>query len=120
MELGLKMQSSENSRNCGIFGQKEQIETALDRLKVLKRQVSELRLQCEDLKRKQSSKMHSAKLCSKCSQQVELGQKVTLKDSLGNVMGLYHKDCFKTIWLSQSWKFDYSYPGFLRPSEHQR
>jgi hypothetical protein len=94
---------------------KEKVEAALARLKSLKTQVSELRAQCEALKKLESEK-HEGLTCSECGELVEQGQEVTLKDSFGKVRGHYHKDCFKAIWLSQNWTFDYSSPGFLRMS----
>ena len=53
-------------------------------------------------------------MCNECGKLIEDGQEVLLKDFYGKVKRHYHKDCFKAIWLSQTWKFDYSSPGFLR------
>ena len=95
---------------------KEKVEAALARLKSLKCQVSELRAHCEALKKLESERQ-KVLTCNECGKLIEQGQEVTLKDSFGKVKGYYHKDCFKAIWLSQTWIFDYSYPGFLRMSE---
>ena len=98
---------------------KEKVEAVLARLQSLKSQVSELRAQCEALKNLQSEKQKGL-ICNECGKLIEQGQEVTLKDSFGKVKGHYHKDCFKAIWLSQTWIFDYSYPGFLRMSEKDK
>jgi len=98
---------------------KEKVEAVLARLQSLKSQVSELRAQCEALKKLQSEKQKGL-ICNECGKLIEQGQEVTLKDSFGKVKGHYHKDCFKAIWLSQTWIFDYSYPGFLRMSEKDK
>ncbi|MBT0159853.1 hypothetical protein G4O51_07695 [Candidatus Bathyarchaeota archaeon A05DMB-2] len=106
-----------NDVHCRISAieRKERIEAALVMLQSLKNKVSELRLQCETLKKLQSEKQKDL-VCGTCGKRIEAGQEVTLKDSFGNVRGYYHKDCFKAIWLSQTWTFDYSCPGFLRLS----
>jgi hypothetical protein len=106
-----------NDVHCrrGVGERKEKVEAALARLKSLKCQVSELRAQCEALKKMESEKQKGL-TCSECGKLIEQGQEVTLKDSFGKVKSHYHKDCFKTIWLSQRWVFDYSSPGFLRSS----
>ena len=106
-----------NDAHCrsSVGERKEKVEAALARLKSLKCQVSELRAQCEALKKRESEKQKSL-TCSECGKLIEQGQEVTLKDSFGEVKSQYHKDCFKAIWLSQTWTFDYSSPGFLRIS----
>jgi len=104
-----------NDARCpsSVGERKEKVEAALARLKSLKLQVSELRAQCEALKKLESEKQEGL-MCNECGKLIEQGQEVTLKDSFGKVKGCYHKDCFKAIWLSQDWRFDYSSPGFLR------
>jgi len=94
---------------------KEKVEAALARLRSLKSQVSELRMQCEALKKKQSERQEGL-TCSECGKSIKRGQEITLKDSFGKVKSYYHKNCFKAIWWSQTWIFDYSQPGFLRMS----
>ena len=108
------MQANDIRRRSSVDERKEKVEAALAMLKSLKYQVSELRAQCEALKL-QSEKQDSL-VCSECGNLIDQGQEVTLKDSFGKVKSCYHKDCFKAIWLSQSWIFDYSHPGFLRAS----
>ena len=110
------MQVNDVRRHNSLGERKEKVEAALVRLKSLRCQVSELRAQCEALKKLESEKQQSL-TCSECGKLVEQGQEVTLKDSFGKVKGYCHKDCFKAIWASQNWTFDYSSPGFLRMSE---
>ena len=94
---------------------KEKVEAALARLRSLKSQISELRMQCEALKKQQSEKPEGL-TCSECGKLIEQGQEITLKDSFGKVKSYYHKNCFKAIWQSLTWRLDYSQPGFLRMS----
>lgn len=92
---------------------KEKAEAALAKLQSLKKQIAELRMQCEALKKRQSERQTDL-ICSECGKLIEPGQEVVLKGSFGKLESYYHKDCFKAIWLSQTWTFDYSEPGFLR------
>ena len=110
-----------NDAHCrsSVGERKEKVEDFLATLKSLKCQVSELRAQCEALKKLQSEKQKGL-TCNECGKLIEQGQEVTLRDSFGNVKSHYHKDCFKAIWLSQNWIFDYSSPGFLRMSERDQ
>jgi hypothetical protein len=110
-----------NDARCpsSVCERKEKVEAALAMLKALKCQVSELRAQCEALKKLGSEKQEGLK-CIECGKLIEQGMEVTLKDSLGKVKGCYHRDCFKEIWRSQNWRFDYSSPGFLRMSGKDR
>jgi len=106
-----------NNFQCriSVVERKEKVEAVLARLQSLKSQISELRVQCEALKKLQSERQKDL-TCNECGKPIEQGQEVVLKDSFGKVKGYYHKDCFKAIWLSQTWIFDYSHPGFLRMS----
>ncbi len=106
-----------NNVDCSISAleRREKVEAVLVRLQSLKSQVSELRVQCEALKKLQSEKPQDL-TCNECGKLIEDGQEVVLKDSFGKIKSYYHKDCFKAIWLSQTWTFDYSHPGFLRMS----
>jgi hypothetical protein len=92
---------------------KEKAEAALAKLQYLKNQISELTMQCEALKKRQSNRQRGL-ICSECGKSIESGQEVVLKSSFGKSDSYYHKNCFKAIWLSQTWTFDYSEPGFLR------
>ena len=98
---------------------KEKVEAVLARLQSLKSQVSELRGQCEALKKLQSERPKEL-ICKECGKLIEQDHEVVLKGAFGKVKGYYHKDCFKAIWLSQKWIFDYSKPGFLRIAEKDK
>jgi hypothetical protein len=113
------MQANEARHSISVSERKEKVEVALARLRSLKCHVSELRAHCEAVKKLQSEKQ-GALTCKECGKLIQQGQEVTLKDSFGEVKSRYHKGCFKKIWLSQTWKFDYSSPGFLRMSERER
>ena len=108
------MQEDDVRYRSSVRERKEKVEDVLARLKSLKSQVFELRAQCEALKKLQLEKQSLT--CNECGKLVKRGQEITLKDSFGKVKSHYHRDCFKAIWLSQNWIFDYSYPGFLRMS----
>jgi hypothetical protein len=108
---------NETHYHNSVVERKEKVEAALARLQSLKYQVTELRVQCEALKKLQSEKQKEALICNECGKLIKQSQEVTLKDLFGKVKSHYHKDCFKAIWLSQTWIFDYSYPRFLRMSE---
>jgi hypothetical protein len=109
------MQVNETSYHSSVDEYKEEVESALARAKSLKCRVSELIGQCEVLKKLQSETRKDL-TCSECGKLIEQGQEVALKGSFGKVKTCYHKDCFKAIWRSQTWIFDYSSPGFLRIS----
>jgi len=107
------MQVNNVRYRISVVERKEKVEVVLARLQSLKNQVSELRMQCEALKKLQSEEPKDL-TCSECGKLIEQGQEIALKGSFGEVKSYYHKDCFKAIWLSQTWIFDYSHPGFLR------
>jgi hypothetical protein len=109
------MQVNDVRCRVSVAERKEKVEVVLVRLQSLKSQVSELRVQCEALKKLQLEKQKDL-ICKECGKLIEQGQEVVLKGSFGKIKGYYHRDCFKAIWLSQTWIFDYSYPGFLRMS----
>jgi hypothetical protein len=92
------MQSNDDRWRSIASAHKEKVEVTLGRLRSLKSQVSELRAQCEALKNQQSE--IRGLTCNECGELIEKGQEVTLKDSFGNVMSHYHRDCFKAIWRS--------------------
>ena len=108
---------NETHYHNSVVERKKKVEAALARLQSLKCQVTELRAQCEALKKLQSEKQKEALICNECGKLIKQSQEVTLKDLFGKVKSYYHKDCFKAIWLSQTWIFDYSYSGFLRMAE---
>ena len=103
--------------DSGVVERKEKIEAALRRLKSLKSHAAELRLQCEDFRKQRLVEQSVTLVCSECGKQITHDQEVTLRDSFGKVKSYYHRNCFKAIWLSQIWRFDYTSPGFLRLSE---
>ena len=107
-EPGLKMQVNNVRRHLTVDERKEKVEDALATLRALKWRISELRAQCEVVKEKRKEGYNGALLCSDCGKLIEQGEEVTLKGSFGEVKSHYHKDCFKRIWLSQNWRFDYS------------
>lgn len=107
------MQANEAHLLSSFDDRKEKVKAALVKLQSLKSQISELRMQCEALKKRQSERQKDL-TCSECGEPIERGQEVVLRGSFGKLERYYHKDCFKTIWLSQKWIFDYSQPGFLR------
>ncbi|MEM3666938.1 MAG: hypothetical protein QW222_07660 [Candidatus Bathyarchaeia archaeon] len=79
---------------------KEKIEELVAKLQILKDKVSELRLQCEDIKKLYSSESDgNALLCDECGKTIEQGQEVTVRDSSGKEKKRYHKECFKALWL---------------------
>ena len=113
------MQTNEFRHPISVDERKEKAEAALARLISLKCQVSELRVHCEELQKLRSKKQRALK-CNECGKLIKQGQEVKFKDSLGEVKSRYHKDCFRKIWLTQTWEFDYSSPGFLRMSKRER
>ncbi|MCW4007863.1 MAG: hypothetical protein NWF09_04120 [Candidatus Bathyarchaeota archaeon] len=106
------MQAIEVRGHGSKVKRKEKVESILARLQFLKGQVSELRKKCEALKLQSGSR--ESLVCSECGKLIEPGQEVALKSSLGRIKAYYHRDCFREIWRSQMWVFDYSQPGFLR------
>jgi uncharacterized protein with PIN domain len=112
------MQANNSRFHSSWVERKEKAEATLAKLQSLKNQISELRMQCEALKKRQSETQRDF-TCSECGKLIEPGQEVVLKGSLGKLESYYHRDCFKAIWLSQSWTLDYSEPGFLRKLDNR-
>jgi prefoldin subunit 5 len=75
----------------------EKVEAVLARLQSLKCKVSELRMQCEELKKLQSEKQKKALVCNKCGKLIKQGKEITIKGSLGEVRSYYHRECFKAL-----------------------
>jgi hypothetical protein len=112
-----------NENQCSssaLAEEREKIDAALATARFLRRRISDLRSQCEELKRLQSTRIDEPLICSECGKPIEEDQEVTVKDSFGNGKGYFHKACFKAIWLSQVYRFDYSSPGFLRNCKKDR
>lgn len=106
--------------NFNSVEQKDRVEAALVKLKALRSEVAEIRAQCESLREMQAKNQKETIVCSECGKGIEQNQEITIKDDSGNPRSYYHKDCFKAIWISQTWRFDYSSPGFLKRSERSR
>jgi ribosomal protein L24E len=107
------MQKNYDKSSNKFCENKEQLDSALVRLISLKRRVFDLRVQCETLKKLKLEKQENLR-CGVCGKLINQGQGVALHDSFGNAMRFFHKDCFKAIWQSQNWRFDYSSPGFFK------
>jgi len=84
------------TRCDNVVVREEKAQAVLARLQSLKRQVSELRAQCEALKL-QSGKQVEALVCSACGRLIKEGKEVTVKDALGVAQSYYHEDCFRKI-----------------------
>lgn len=78
---------------------REEVEATLRKLQMLKSRISELRSQCEELRRMRLETEESALLCSECGEAIEPGQEIVVKDSEGAEKRHYHKECFKLLWV---------------------
>ena len=108
-----KMEINETPYEIILAENKDRAEATLARLKSLRNRVAEIRLQVESLRELQAENHEKTAVCFECGKEIEQGQEVTVKDQTGNPTNFYHRDCFKVIWSSQNWRFDYSSPGFL-------
>jgi|GEM_PF-1866127 len=75
----------------------ERAEIVLRRLQVLKSKVSELRFQCEELRKQRLEEQEKTLLCSECGNPIEPGQEVIIKDPDGTVRNRYHLKCFREL-----------------------
>jgi prefoldin subunit 5 len=91
------MEVNETRYHDDVVERKEKAQAVLARLQSLKCKVSELRAQCEALKKLQSEKQMKALVCNECGKPIKEGKEVTVKDTFGAVKSYYHEDCFKTI-----------------------
>jgi prefoldin subunit 5 len=91
------MEVNETRYHDDVVERKEKTQAVWARLQSLKCKVSELRAQCEALKKSQSEKQTKALVCNECGKPIKEGNKVTVKDTFGAVKSYYHEDCFKTI-----------------------
>jgi hypothetical protein len=91
------MEVNETRYYDDMVERKEKAQAVLARLQSLKCKVSELRAQCEALKKSQSEKPMKALVCNECGKLIKEGNEVTVKDIFGAVKSYYHEDCFKTI-----------------------
>jgi len=77
---------------------KEQVNTALAKLQLLKGQVANLRFECEELRKLHSKKPKQTVACTECKRPINNGQEVIVKDSNGKERSYYHKECFRALW----------------------
>jgi len=114
-----KMEVNETPYSIVLAENKDRAEVTLARLKSLRNRVAEIRLQVESLRKLQEENHEKTAICFECGIEIEQGQEVTIKDQTENPTSFYHRDCFKIIWSSQYWRFDYSSPGFLsKPNQN--
>ena len=91
------MEVNKTRYHSDVVERKEKVQVALARLQSLKCKVSELRAQCEALRKLQSEKQTKVLVCNECGKPIKEGNKVTVKDTFGAIKSYYHEDCFKTI-----------------------
>jgi len=92
-----KVQICEHSDNGEEFNVKERAVTVLRRLQALKNEISQLRLECEELRKQRLEDQDKGLLCSECGEPIESGQEVVVKDSAGMARSCYHQNCFKSL-----------------------
>ena len=114
------MEVNEIQYNFNSVEQKDKVEAALVRLKALRSKIAEIRADCESLREMQATNQIETVVCSECGKGIEQNQEITIVDNSGKPRSYYHKDCFKAIWISQTWRFDFSSPGFFRRYEKSR
>jgi hypothetical protein len=93
---------------------REDLDTTLRKLQVLRGKISDLRAQCEELRklslkadglRTQSLKADSLRtessgfLCNQCGESIEPGQEIIVKSLDETEKKHYHKECFKLLWV---------------------
>jgi hypothetical protein len=79
---------------------REEVEATLRKLQILKSRISELRTQCEELRRISSETKENTLLCSECGEAIEPRQEIVVKDSGGSGKERnFHKECFKLLWV---------------------
>ena len=71
---------------------KNQIENTMNRLTSLKFKVTELRIECEKIK-----KLQTEKQCRVCRKTISKGEEITFKDSSRTIQQHYHKTCFGAL-----------------------
>jgi hypothetical protein len=97
-----RTKKSEEINGEGQLDAKERIEITLVKLHALKEKISELRLQCEELRKKRSENKQSGLSCAECGKPIEPNQEIEIKDSNGTTMRSYHKECFEGLWQKDS------------------
>jgi hypothetical protein len=83
----------------GKVNARKEMEITLQKLRTLRDRISELRAQCEELKRLGSRSTSSGLLCNQCGESIEPGQEILVKNSDGTERKQYHKECFKLLWV---------------------
>jgi len=93
---------------------REDMAITLRKLQVLRGKISDLRAQCEELRklslksdglRTESLKADnlrtesSGPLCSQCGESIEPGQEIVVKSLDETEKKHYHKECFKLLWV---------------------
>lgn len=92
-----KMEISEQTNQIERIKTRKKVETTLNRLEMLKNQISELTFHCEELKKLLSENNSRRLLCSECGNTIEPGQEVVVKDSSGIERSHYHRKCFRAL-----------------------
>jgi hypothetical protein len=91
-----------NGQNCQNEQVKarEEMDNTLRKLQVLRGKISELRAQCEELRKLGSKTESNGLLCSQCGESIEPGQEIVVKSPNETEKKYYHKECFKSLWTS--------------------
>jgi chromosome segregation ATPase len=89
---------------------REKIDVTLRKLQALKDKISEIRHQCEELRKQVSANKvfenrvsenkvseNKASLCNQCGNAIEPNQEVVVKDSAGIERRHYHAKCFQAL-----------------------
>lgn len=76
---------------------KESVRRALQKLQALKSKVTDLRLQCEELRNQGLEEHNIMPLCSGCHNPLEPEQEIVVRDSNKIVRAYYHRECFKHL-----------------------
>lgn len=109
-----RAEMNEHGRHNDDVKARENMDVTLRKLQVLRGKISDLRVQCEELRRlslkADSLKADSLKadnlgpysggfLCSQCGESIEPDQEIVVKSLDGTEKKHYHKDCFKLLWV---------------------
>jgi uncharacterized membrane protein len=89
----------DQSRQYDQLKAREEVRTTLRKLQMLRNRISELRSQCEELRKLRSENKDNTLLCSECGEAIEPGQEIVVKDSEGTQKKNYHQECFKMLWV---------------------
>ena len=78
---------------------RDKIEVTLIKLSTLKSTISDLRLQCEELRKMKLRDKDKILSCSECGNTAKLGEEIVIRNSAGTKKNYYHKKCFQALWL---------------------